>query len=103
LYKNSVAERSDDFIKIKSGNLELELDEATSEAPFPNQPPLARVVGTSAALRRRSPSRITAGINNKPPARANATPNEVTRPISTSGAKLEVISAPNPTIVVRFD
>ena len=55
------------------------------------------------APRRRSPISMTAGINSNPPTSANATPSEVTSPISTSGAKLEVISAPKPTIVVRFD
>lgn len=77
--------------------------EAPIEALIPQSIRAGTAVGAYVALRRRSPSRMTAGINNKPPANANATPNAVTRPISTSGAKLEVISAPNPTIVVRFD
>ena len=93
--KNSVAERSDDFIKIRSDSL--------SEAMI-SKSILARI-GRWHVRRCMTPfsQQNDSGNHNKPPASANATPNEVTRPISTSGAKLEVISAPNPTIVVRFD
>jgi len=63
----------------------------------------SRLFLAAQTLRRRSPSKMTAGTKHRPPTSASATPSEVTRPISASGAKLEAISAPNPTIVVRFD